>query len=48
MQYLRGKIKVDGKVGNLGDHVRLQASKTHVTLTSGEDGLEEPFCLLER
>lgn len=32
--YLRGKIKVDNKCGNLGDLVRLASSKTHVTISS--------------
>ena len=35
-QYLRGKIKVDKKTGNLGDNVKLASSKTHITVTSGE------------
>jgi len=34
--YLRGKIKVDKKTGNLGDNVKLASSKTHITVTSGE------------
>ena len=34
-QYLRGRLKVDGKVGNLGDNVRIASNKTSVSVTSG-------------